>query len=122
MIVPAPFGAEEQNDYHWASQALLSLESCDPLAAKAWYKLTEISANPKMSLKEALQLEMHVNLGLMKGRLARMAALPTVNRDGSSFAKAEVHGSIAARLATVSAAEVDEIFENSPVSIPKKKM
>lgn len=75
--------------YHWASATLRHMEKCDPLAVKvtkvfmskcfnhhmhscsydllpelsyqAWYRLTKLCADPKMSLKNALQLETHVN-------------------------------------------------------------
>lgn len=65
LYPPVPFDTERGPDfvdtYHWTAEALLSLDKCDPLAAKAWYKLTELTANPKISLKDALKLELHVN-------------------------------------------------------------
>lgn len=119
LIPPAPFGAEKKLDsvdeYNWAAEALLSLEQCDPLAAKVWYKFTEISANPKFPLKDALKLEAHLNLGLMNKRIKRLAQLDRVDRGNDPSDRTAVKDSIAARLATVSTLEVDTLFENSPV-------
>lgn len=46
----------------WAADTLLGLMNADPLSAKAWLRLTSVCADPKMSLKSALELETRVNI------------------------------------------------------------
>lgn len=46
----------------WAADTLLGLMNADPLSAKAWFRLTNACADPKMTLKAAVELETKVNI------------------------------------------------------------
>lgn len=55
----------------------------------------------------------------MKGRRARMGQLETVDRGTGPSDRSAVKANIEARLATASSADVDALFKNSPVELPK---
>jgi enoyl-CoA hydratase/carnithine racemase len=123
LVHPLPFGTvlglNQVDNSEWTAETLLSLEQCDPLAAKAWYKLTELSAYPSISQKDALTLEKHINMAVLRGRKNRMAKFENVDRGVGPSDRKTVIDNIVARLATVSSSDVDALFADCPIDLSK---